>query len=444
MPVALSPFAPADPDALLAEMVGRQCHLEPYTPIRPIKPVPVTGEIVAFASPDSTYAVTKRLFDAAAKSILIGIYDFAADYVKEALVRAMARGVKVALMLDIDSDKERVLFDDLKRYGAECVEAPSCASDHVSYFASSHEKVVVIDDEITIIQSGNYSYNSIPFNEKDGADPAHFTFGNRDCGVVVRSKPLAKFFTKVLRADMALELAAEGLEVDLEPADLPFGEFVTEAPRRPPPKLFKSKTFLPTAPVPVLPVLSPDNYMAVVPGFLRAAKASIVIEQQYIRQSQPLIGELIAAIRAAKAASPKLKVRIIVARPLARGAAFEKEMKAIRGLADHGFEMGGDVRLLNPDHFVHCHNKLIVVDGKRVLVGSQNWSDFAVGKNREASLLIDHPGVANYFAAIFAADWATGVDPSEGVDEVLAFGTEALGGGGSPKVRVTAGDYAEV
>src|SRR5262245_56741051 len=104
-----SPFPPADTELAFNEMVPRQCPLEPYTPIPRITPYQIDGELIAYASPDSTYSVTRRLFDTAEKSILIGIYDFAADYVKEALLQAMSRGVKVALMLDIDSDKEKEL-----------------------------------------------------------------------------------------------------------------------------------------------------------------------------------------------------------------------------------------------------------------------------------------------------------------------------------------------
>lgn len=58
-----------------ARAVNRMCELDSYEK-RTIPDVTVRGDIIAYASPDSTYAVTKKLFDAAKKSILIGIYDF--------------------------------------------------------------------------------------------------------------------------------------------------------------------------------------------------------------------------------------------------------------------------------------------------------------------------------------------------------------------------------
>src|SRR5262249_22279136 len=105
------------------ELVPRGCKLKRYTK-QPVQPFKVDGEIIRYDSPDSTLAVTKRLFDAATKSILVGIYDFTADYMKELLLHAMERGVKVSLMLDIDSKEEQELFDDLAEHGATCVPAP--------------------------------------------------------------------------------------------------------------------------------------------------------------------------------------------------------------------------------------------------------------------------------------------------------------------------------
>ena len=68
--------------------------------------------------------------------------------------------------------------------------APSCASQNNNkFFRSSHEKFIVIDDEITMVQSGNYSDASIPLNVVDGGmDAQHaieaprFLIGNGEGG----------------------------------------------------------------------------------------------------------------------------------------------------------------------------------------------------------------------------------------------------------------------
>src|SRR5690349_21680300 len=188
------------------ELVGRTCRLTPYHSPGDPSPIHITTELVAYASPDSTWAVTKRLLDGAQHSILVGIYDFKADYVLQTLKDALGRGVTVTMMLDLDGRTgEREQFDELATAGATCVPAPSCASDRARYFASSHEKVIVIDDTWTMVQSGNWTDHSIPRNDVDGGDLASWVTGNRDMGVAVRSPALAKAFSKVLRADIALE-----------------------------------------------------------------------------------------------------------------------------------------------------------------------------------------------------------------------------------------------
>ena len=428
------------------ELANRRCVLSAVRTIR-VSGFDIKSEFIAYSSPDSTFAVTKSLLDAAERSILIGIYDFTAGYIKELLFKAMQRGVKVALMLDLDNRSgETPLFNDLAKHGCDCVPAPSCASEHAHFFASSHEKVIVIDNLCTLVQSGNYSNASIPLNEKDGGDKDDFAFGNRDMGVAVKSKPLATFFSKVLRGDMKLERDAIGIQRSGGMADLAAIEAFGAKPKAPAPKLFPSRKFVPKKAIRATPILSPDNYMKVVPDFLRSAATSIDLEQQYIRSSQPLIKKLLEAIRDAKVEHPDLKVRIVLARPIAGkrkpGQPKEsKEIREIKALSEFGLKMGTNIRLLSPKHFVHCHNKLIIVDKKSVLVSSQNWSDLAVSKNREAGLLMEYPDIARYYADIFQVDWTTGVKTLTPAKPEL-FGPEALATG--KVVPLNWGDYVKV
>lgn len=420
------------------ELAPRQCKLSEYEK-RKIPSVSVRSEVIAYASPDSTYAATKRLFDGARKSILIGIYDFSAPHMRQLVLDAIGRGVRVSLMLDIDGKDERELFDDLVDMGVHGVSAPSCANKQVRFFASSHEKVIVIDGEWTLVQSGNYSANSIPLNEDDGLDGGAFRTGNRDTGLAIRSKPLARLFTEILESDM--ELATAGLESFLPPVEDETKVLVEKKPPRRPTRLFPSKTFELVAALRIQPVLSPDNYMDVVPGLLEGAKKSIDIEQQYIRAHQPNIRILLEAIATARRANPKLKVRIVLGKVF-NGEALEKEQRNLEILDEEfDLQLGTHIRYVNTDQLVHCHNKMIIVDGANVLVSSQNWSDFAVTKNREAGLWIPHGDIAQYFAQIFEVDWRSAVKAlPEPVEETV--GLEGLAAGRFLKVDL--GDYKEV
>ena len=53
----------------------------------------------------------------------------------------------------------------------------------------------------------------------------------------------------------------------------------------------------------------------------------------------------------------------------------------------------------------------MIVDGKRVLVGSHNWSGDGVTFNRDASLLFDDAEIAAYYLQAFELDWARGNEP---------------------------------
>jgi phospholipase D-like protein len=422
------------------ELLSRQCALDPYATVS-VPATKVEGQIIAYASPDSTFAVTRRLVEAATKSILIGTYDFTATYVADLLTAAIGRGVKVELMLDLDGRSgELPLYDALGVAGVKTHPAPACGAGHAHYFPSCHEKVTVIDGEWVLVQSGNYTENSIPPNDPSPGSTALRIPGNRDMGLAIRSRSLARFFTKLLKADIKRAVTAvspDELAEVFEPELLMF----EVAPKVVPP-VVPDKTFTIPAGGKVQAVVTPDNYISVAEALLRGATTSIDIEQQYIRSTQPQIGRLLAAIKAARAANPKLKIRIIVAAGYggADTVRLRKEMEVLR--TDHGLPFGTNIRLLNKKYFVHCHNKLIVVDGERVLVGSQNWSDTGVSTNREAGILLTHKGIADYFTGLVDFDWKTGVKTLPAAPPTPAPVTpDELA---PAAVRVRYGDYADV
>ncbi len=445
VPEAVAESIGADNFEATLEMVPRNCVLKPPYDKIEVPPFPITGKIIAFASPDSTFAVTKRLIDAAQKTIEIGIYDFSAAYVATLLKDAMSRRVKVTLMLDTDHVKgEDEIFEDLKSAGATCVSAPSCASENKSahVFRSSHEKFIVIDGEICIVQSGNYSQNSIPMNVLDGKADGHFRTGNRDMGVVVASKEMAKFLTKILDSDIKLELNTPEAIAVAEAALKPPPFLVEAAPAKRPGKLFPSKTFSLSKPLSVQPILTPDNYMDVVPGALKKAKRSILIEQQYIHSADVPVAELLEAIKTARDENEELDVRIILGKIFSNKDLVKEKTNLTNIKTKYGLKLATNIRYIDTTRLVHCHNKLVIVDGETVLVSSQNWSRAAVLENREAGLLFTHTGVAGYFTEIFEVDWSTAQQKLPAKIGSNVATPESLKKGGF--IEVSAADYQQL
>ena len=181
--------------------------------------------------------------------------------------------------------------------------------------------------------------------------------------------------------------------------------------------------------------------MATIPGVLRVAKRSILIEQQYIRGNQPDIAVLLESIREAIDENPELDVRIVLGKSFGAADVIKERQNVKQLKTKYGLVLGDNIRYIDTSRFVHCHNKMIVVDGATVLVSSQNWSNAAVTKNREAGLLLTHKGIAKYFTGIFENDWETAFKKIP-VPSKPQVEPEALRAGGF--VQVVPADYREV
>ncbi|HEX9466150.1 MAG TPA: phospholipase D-like domain-containing protein [Alphaproteobacteria bacterium] len=93
------------------------------------------------------------------------------------------------------------------------------------------------------------------------------------------------------------------------------------------------------------------------------------------------------------------------ARDLPVRVLLDKENRSSRygGLADL---QDHDVPVRIDDRVAIAHNKVIVIDGERVIGGSYNYSSAAEKKNAENVTLIDSACVADAFTENFDARWA--------------------------------------
>jgi phosphatidylserine/phosphatidylglycerophosphate/cardiolipin synthase-like enzyme len=75
-------------------------------------------------------------------------------------------------------------------------------------------------------------------------------------------------------------------------------------------------------------------------------------------------------------------------------------------------QAGARVATFRREGVAALHNKGTIVDGA-VVLGSMNANHHSRSANREVSLVLEGPGVAGYFAALFEADLAGGGAPRE-------------------------------
>ena len=75
-------------------------------------------------------------------------------------------------------------------------------------------------------------------------------------------------------------------------------------------------------------------------------------------------------------------------------------MDDLRAMQLQGLDVNHCVKRL-----ANTHTKGIIVDGRRVLIGSHNWSTDGVTQNRDASLILDDRQIGQYFLDVFETDW---------------------------------------
>ncbi len=346
--------------------------------------------LTAFAAPDASLEVFYAAVRDADDEILVNVYEFTSPDLALALADASARGVQVRMLLEGGpvggiAPAERYVCSLMMESGIPIHQMSSGGDAHPKY-RFNHAKYMVIDGEGLFITSENFKENGFP--------PAGSS-GNRGWGVYLESPALAEYFREVFLWD-----SSGG---DIVPMDVHGGSYAPPvyAPYTVefPPARFEGAT--------VTAVLAPDT-SRLIREMLEGAETSIDIEQAYITNRTPAEPNpfLAAAIEAARRG---VKVRVLLDSYWynTEDAADNDEMAAyINRVAEaEGLPLAARCADLGGNRLEKIHNKGVIVDGRRVLVSSVNWNENSPNFNRESGVIIDHPGVAAYFGAVFEDDW---------------------------------------
>lgn len=357
-------------------------------------------------------------------TLVSAIYEFHAPHIKDAIEKRLEDGTALKLVMDNVSfspvknadeefDRRKVFRGWATKFG-ERFQRIVVPEGHQGLISDAyHIKVTVRDDDSFWLSSGNWKAGSsqppITRAERDAAAAAHEDLpGNREWHVVIDNKTLADRFRAHIAQDFATseELGGGPEPIAREAADI-LVDVPLEAPivleRRAPERFLPPQTF--SGAIAVKPLLTPDRkgavYSEAVLALIESARESLLFQIPYIgmpsnpKEDRGFIDRLIGALTEKLVELPDARVLLRTG-----GSKLSDPAHAAWFFKSKGVDIKQRVRRID-----NHHTKGMVVDGKRVLIGSHNWSKPGVSLNRDASLIFDNAGIAGYFAEAFAIDW---------------------------------------
>ena len=346
--------------------------------------------ITTFVSPDSSSDMFSYAVNQSSDEVLLNVYEFSSPLMADTLIAAHKRDVDVRIVLEGGpvggiSPEEEGIIRKVTDSGIPVSVMVSGTGSPAPY-RYNHAKYVIIDRQATLLTSENFKYSGFPPTGRNG---------NRGWGVYIEDPALAEYFSTVYMNDYNGKsmTAYNGSAGDLEPA--PVKNHAVEFP----PGYFTGAT--------VRPVIAPDTSNQIL-VLLNSAERSIEIEQAYITNESPscLNPYLSAAINASRRG---VHVRVLLDSYWfnVENEKDNDEMVEIINRIGTGEHIPlearcADLPMIDVDKI---HNKGVIVDNQHVLVSSINWNSVSPNFNREAGVIIDHPGVARYFLDVFEDDW---------------------------------------
>ena len=425
-----------------------------YTPPERAPLDEVRGEmrVIAHVSPDAGWPQLSDFLKGVRERLVVGMYDFGAPHVLdsvrdasdgasfEKLTLVMQKGESVGTGTKADDLRDDEVVGRLEDLLGSKFENAWVRIGSVNGWVSSsyHIKVAVRDREAFWLSSGNWQSSNQPKAEPLNEEPQKREWlerYNREWHAIVEHEALAEVFEAHLLHDYENNVGAEGREeLDLPDLLVPESFFVPSAERATRFRYFEP--FEARRVFSVRPLLTPDNYHEHVLDLIEGAQEELLIQNQTFnapKADHDKLRELIEAVLAKQRAG--VEVRVIFR---LHDFAITDVRRNLEALKERGFDMD-DFKVQR-----NCHTKGIVVDRKKVLLGSQNWSNDGVSVNRDASLLFDDEELARYFADIFDHDWAIlaaqdiGPEPTP-IESAVAGGTTPPG-----MVRLSWKDYMEM
>lgn len=312
----------------------------------------------------------------------------------QAIVAAHGRGVTVRVQVNEDSDSDDItsyfkgLGIDIRWMGN------SGTATESSWISTTHNKLLIIDGEVTIISSINFSENALT--------------NNREAGMVIINTAVATHCTDIFETDFD--------DGEIPPSSTSLlkttnSHLKTQVD-------YVSHTNIPksnfTGNYNVTIFTNPDNADDVIFKSLDSAQESIYVSM-YTISRQDFTDKLIEL----KSNNPSMDIQVLISKTRVGSYENEDTREAVLQLINNSIPVYNST---SDDDKVdgYYHNKYWVIDGKHTFVYSGNWSprsvtpkDTTYGSsvvNRDMGIAVfDSADMANFFKNVWDEDVAVAI-----------------------------------
>jgi cardiolipin synthase A/B len=298
-----------------------------------------------FVEPNDGDRVITSAIAGAKKSILLEMYLLTERKVISALEEAAQRGIDVRVMLEMHPYGSGSISprETLDRLQAAGVKAEGTNPS----FALTHEKGMVIDGSTAYIMTSNFTASAL--------GSSSYT-ENREYGIIDNNGQDVQAVSTIFNADW----------------------------NRTSPQINDSNL-----------VVSPVNSRSAFEALIKSARKTLLIEAEEMQDS-----DIEQAIVSAQQRG--VKVQVILPSPSSSSSSDstgDSNSSGISTISSAGVQVKEDPRL-------YMHAKMMLVDGQRAFVGSENISTASLERNRELGILVSDKGVLSTLQQTFQQDWS--------------------------------------
>ena len=298
--------------------------------------------VQVFVEPDAGEHPITNAIEAAKKSVWLEMYILSDRNVIRALEDAANHGVDVRVMLEPHPFGSGSPARTIDQLKA----AGAKVEDTSSAFKLTHEKGMIIDGTTAYIMTSNFSRSAL-----GGYGSSSKYLSNREYDIVDSNAADVQAVSAIFSADWNRSTA----------------QF--------------SDTNL---------VVSPVNSRNDFTSLINSAHSTLLIEAEEMNDS---------AIEQALVAASQRGVQIQVILPSPSGSSSDSNSAGISTIKQ------GNVQIKEDPH-LYMHAKIIVVDGQKAFVGSENISSQSLDENRELGIIVSDQGVLHTLQQTFQYDWS--------------------------------------